>query len=65
MNLRRYPASRSSTYCENACVATKLEALYLQVLAPSRYESGDNLRLERESVPGDPGAEALFNFLPV
>jgi hypothetical protein len=45
MNLRRSPASRSSTFGENACVATKLEALYLQSLAPSRNESGQKLGL--------------------
>ena len=45
MNLQRYPTSRSSTYCENALVATKLEALYLQVLAPSRDEFGEKLGL--------------------
>ena len=45
MNLRRYPAPRSSTYCENACVATQLEALYLQALAPSRDESGEKVGL--------------------
>ena len=45
MNLRRYPAPRSSTFCKNAYVATKLEALYLQALAPSRYESGEKVGL--------------------
>lgn len=45
MNLQRYPASRSSTYSEYACVAAKLEALYLQALARSRNESGEKLGL--------------------
>jgi hypothetical protein len=41
MDLRRYPASPSSTFWENACVATKLESLNLHGLAPSRDESGE------------------------
>ena len=45
MNLRRYPAPRSSTFCKNDYVAAQLEALYLQALATSRDESGEKVGL--------------------